>query len=261
VRGGRKPEPQIDIEILYNRAYLEITEPAPEAAVVGYLKVVRKMQSNYGVRLLLALGVIAALAFGLAVADDSVVQFYWGRARATYPTRDPLLSGAKFSYRARTYYKEMQRESFGKPKDSSIVDYYYSFGNLDSQKVIAGKLSDMPEVDLSSPNPFDTTYVLNSFPNDTGGALYYVGFDNDTSASERPVGLAVIDRNLYYLRWLYLYYPHKSGYQRFTRSFRFTVSEGLVFPDSVWEVVSQNRLFFPVVYRLETGISNIKIYR
>lgn len=207
---------------------------------------------------------ILAAVVALAATDDSggsVVRFYWGRARATFDSRDPLSSGAKFSFRARTYYKEMVGQTYRKQKDTAVVDYYYSFGNLDSQKTVAGRPSELPKIDLSFTSPFDTTYVLNSFPNDTGGDLYSIGFDNDTAGIRRPVGLAVIDRDLYSLRWLYLFYPNKSGFQRFTRSFRFTQLDGLVFPDSVWEVATKNGLFFATIYRLETGISDIKIYR
>jgi hypothetical protein len=259
--GGGKPGPYLGVEGRGGGTYLPATEPALRAAVHGYQKVIRAMQINYGVRTVATLMVLAALAFGLAASDDSVVTFYWARARQTFPSRDPIASGVKFSYRARTYYKEMHGARFGKPEDTSIVDYYYSFGTLDSQKVIAGKPSDMPNVDLSVPNPFDTAYNIYTFPNDTGGQYFFLGFDNDSADMKNPEGLAVIDRYLYYLHWLYLFYPHKSGYQRYTRSFRFTLNEGLVFPDSLWEVVTQNRLFFPIVYRLETGISDIKIYR
>jgi len=220
--------------------------------------------SGSAFRALAVVCVFIATVSLLAVADDShdrVLDFYWGRAHANFISRDPLASGTNFSFRARTYYKEMAKGGRWSIKDSSIVDYYYSFGNLDSQKVIAGKPKDMPKVDLSFPNPFDSSYVLNSFPNDTGGAVLAIGFDNDTTTSEKPVGLAIIDRDMYSLHWLYLFYPDKPGYERFSRSFRFTEREGLVFADSVWQVVTENRLFFPVTYRLETGISNITIRR
>jgi len=114
---------------------------------------------------------------------------------------------------------------------------------------------------MTVPNVFAQASEFCFYPNDTGGVELALGFDHDVSLSQLPVGLAVIDRDRYLLRWLYLYYPEHLDYKRFSRSYRLTLQDGYVFPDSIWEVGARPGIFSPEYYRLETVITGITIYR
>ena len=213
-----------------------------------------------------ALSILCALLFVstvvyAATAADPILRFYWMRARSAYAATNPIANGTRFSLLMRTYDKRFHDRSGYSLKDSLVVRRFYSFGLLDSSLTIAGNPHKFPPVDLAVPDPFDSAFVLNSFPNDTGGALLPIGFDTDSAGDSRPVGLAELDRTRYLPRWLYLYYPSKSGYRRFSRSFRFIEYQGLLFPDSVWEVSTQDGLLFTTHRRLETGITDIVLYR
>jgi hypothetical protein len=193
--------------------------------------------------------------------SDKVLKFYWERAQALVRTGNPNLAGLTYSYVATTYYKKYGDKGAIASRDSTRVAYYYRFGNLDSSKVILAPKGSIPAVDLSYPIPFDSAYVLNFFPNDTGGPSIAIGFDSDSSHPAWPVGFALLDRQLYFPSWLYLSYPEKKGYRRFSRAFRFTSMDGFIFPDSIWEVAAIDGILFSTSYRLETGVKDIKIYR
>jgi hypothetical protein len=204
--------------------------------------------------LLLAGGVFAAM-------DTDVLRYYWTRANATFKSRDPMHTGASFSFVARTFQKKIGQLGEITSVDSASVQYFYSFGNLDSTKTIQGDPKKLRRVDLIFPNIFDSTYRINDFPNDIGDSLLAIGFDTDSSADSLPVGLALIDRRTYSPKWAYLYYPDSSGFRRFTRSFRLAEQAGLVFPDSVWIVAIKDEFLFSTTYRLETGIRQFMVYR
>ena len=99
------------------------------------------------------------------------------------------------------------------------------------------------------------------FPNDTGGPQLAIGFDTDSLRDPRPVGLAMIDRDEYYPKWLYLFYPEEKNHSRFTKSFRFVQQDGLLFPDSVWVVGAREGVFSTEHYRIETDVTEISIQR
>ena len=193
--------------------------------------------------------------------DEPVLKFYWDRARASLQSRDPLQHAVTYSFETNTLYKKVGKKGELTIADSTRSQYFYSFGHLDSTKVLKQPESSVPKVELSFPAVFDTAYRLNFFPNDTGGQLLAIGFDADTTSVDLPVGLVEIDRQKYYPCWLYLTYPAKPGLRHLTRSFRFTLLDGFIFPDSVWEVGVKDGFFVTTSYRLETKVTGLKIRR
>lgn len=191
---------------------------------------------------------------------DDVLQFYCKRAAAVSKARDPIERGANFSVRTRTFYKKVGRGAEVTALDSSLDTYYYSFGRLDSVINTFQPSHSIPDLELFSPRIFDIDYRFNFFPNDTGGVEIAIGFDTDSTVPGRPTGLAIIDRNRYLLRMLYLHYPNLEEYKRFSRSFRFSQVDNYLFPDSVWVVASRHGIFSSEHFRIETGIIEIKVY-
>lgn len=204
--------------------------------------------------LLLAAGVTAGM-------DAEVLRYYWTRAHATLKSRDPMATGAKFSFVARTFQKKIGKLGEITSVDSATVRYFYSFGVLDSSRTLQGDPKSLRRVELIFPNIFDSTYLINDFPNDVGDSLLAIGFDTDSATDSVPVGLALIDRRTYSPKWAYLYYPDSSGFRRITRSFRLAEQQGLVFPDSVWVVAIKDEFLFSTTYRLETGIREFTVSR
>ena len=212
--------------------------------------------------LILLFFILAALSLVYSqTVNDEVVDYYWGRASSVNQSRDPLEGGLNYSFIARSYYKKINKRGEVEFTDSVRTEYYYNWGKLDSSKTLEGNRDRFQNLDLSFPNIFASEYICYFFPNDTGGVDLAIGFDTDSAQDTRPVGLVLIDRNRYVLRWMYLFYPQKHSLDRFSRSFRFREYEGYVFPDSIWEVGKKQGIFTSENYRLETGVSDIKIYR
>jgi len=194
-------------------------------------------------------------------AVDPVLKFYYERAGSVFNGYDPLETGTSYSFLATSYFTKVNNDgSLGKI-DSAISEYYFSFGQLDSQKTIIQTAKKFEDLDFSIPNVFNEDYYYNFFPNDTGGAEIAIGFDRDSTETDLPLGLAILDRNRYTLNRLYLYYPSKERHKRFSRCFRFIEYEGLIFPDSVWIMGAKQGIFSTSYYRIETKIENIQIYR
>jgi hypothetical protein len=193
--------------------------------------------------------------------DESVLRFYWDRARAVLAAGDPAAHGARYSFEATTYYKSIGKFGAVTLEDSVREIRHYSFGNLDSSRAIVAPKKESLHGDLTVPSIFDSLYILNFFPNDTGGPEIAIGFEADSTHPQWPVGLTILDRQLYNPLWLYLTYPHKSGYRHLSRSFRFVRVDGYIFPDSVWEVGVIDGLISTRSYRIETGVTNLKVYR
>jgi len=192
---------------------------------------------------------------------DPILSFYCRRAQETFGTRDPLERGLSFSYRARTYYMNIGNRGEVTRLDSGIVDYYYSFGELDSSEVVVKPERSQKPVDLWFHNIFADNYEFSFFPNDTGGVDLAIGFDTYNAKDTLPVGLVVIDRDRFFLKQLYLHYPNKTYYKRFSRSFRLVEHQGYIFADSMWQVSAKQGVFIMEHFRAETGISDITIYR
>ncbi len=207
------------------------------------------------------LGGLLAAAQDDPVVIDPVLDFYTARSRATFESRDPVNHGLSFSLETFSLYKDLDNEGRIKSVDSARGTYFFSFGTLDSQKVDRVESDRLKEIDLLVPNVFAQASEFFFFPNDTGGAEMALGFDHDVSVSTLPVGLAIVDRDRYLLRWLYLFYPEYRDFERFSRSYRLVERDGYVFPDSIWEVGARRGVFSLEYYRLETAVTNITIYR
>jgi len=202
--------------------------------------------------------------FGLVGADDEpdpILEYYWQHARRAARANSPDTTGVSYSFRARTYKHTVSDAGRISRTDSVLQDYFFSDGTPDSVKTVQGEAGRFKDLDFSHPAVFESEYHLSLFPNDTGGPRLAIGLWSDSTLGAQPDGLVVIDRNQYFLYSLYSYYPEKGGYKRFTRSFRFVMVDGYVFPDSVWEVATKLGVFFPESYRLETGISEIRVWK
>ena len=210
---------------------------------------------------LVIIGAVLAVTAAAQSRDEAVLRFYWDRARAVLAAGDPDAHGARYSFEATTYYKSIGKQGVVTLEDSLREIRYCSFGKVDSTRVIAAPKRESHKAELDVPHVFDSSYILNFFPNDTGGLEIALGFEADSAHTDLPVGLAILDRQQYLPRWLYLNYPHQSGYRHLSRSFRFTRVDGFIFPDSVWEVGVIDGIFSTRSYRIETGITNLKVYR
>lgn len=206
----------------------------------------------------------ALIVFAFTVAhgdNEKILRFFWDRARATVANGNPDMRGLSYSFIGTTCYRKYAEKGKFESSDSTRIAYFFSFGKLDSSRTLLAPKNPIPPVDFTYPNVFDSSYVLNFYPNDTGGQNIGIGFDSDSAHSTWPVGLVLLDRQRYFPVWLYFSYPAKKGYRRFSRAVRFTQSEGFIFPDSVSEVATVDGLFFSTSYRLETGVKDLKIYR
>ena len=192
---------------------------------------------------------------------DPILNFYCLRSAAVYKSRHPFEHGASFSCHTRTYYKNVSNRGEILNIDSSLATCYFSYGQLDSLVEDTARSSRTEEIDLNYPNIFEDDYVFCFFPNDTGGTELAIGFDTDTVNNLLPVGIAIIDRDKYTLRRLYLHYPDKPDYKRYSRSLRFVEHEGYIFPDSIWIVGARSGLFSTEYFRIETQITDFVIYR
>ncbi|MEW5797206.1 MAG: hypothetical protein AB1772_12730 [Candidatus Zixiibacteriota bacterium] len=207
----------------------------------------------------LGLVLIVSAAWALDPEIDPVLRYYWEHARDAVPRFDPNVRGVSYEFTAKTYRHTVAKDGFIRKTDSITQNYFYSDGTLDSIRTVRGVAKRFKNLDLSAPAVFQKEYCLNLFPNDTGGPRLAIGMWSDSLSERQPEGLIVIDRYQYFPYSLYLYFPDRSGFSRFTRSFRFSVVDGYVFPDSVWEVATRLGIFFPESYRLETGITDIRV--
>ncbi len=206
---------------------------------------------------------VCVLALSLVAQEetDEILVHYKSRASEVFNGRNPLLSGLKFSFEATTYYKLFDEEKNTFIIDSIIADYYYSFEKIDSINVIASSKDDPDTLDLKYPNIFIGDYLYNFYPNDTGGKDLSIGFDSKDVNPNIPIGLAIVDRDYYFLKRLYMYYMNEQKVERASKSFRFVEIDGFIFSDSVWELKSKSGIFTTEYFRVETGIRNIKIQR
>lgn len=211
----------------------------------------------------LAMGIatVVSMLSAQEPTQDPVLAFYASRAASVFESRDPIGAGASFSFLVRTYYKEVDKDRGAILTDSSEVSYYYSFGQLDSTQVHLSTKDDLEQLLTSPPNVFKSDYEFNFFPNDTGGEQIAIGFDADVTSDSLPVGLAMIERDRYLLKWLYLCFPAQPDLEKYSRSYRMIEHEGLVFPDSIWIVAARMGVFSLEHYRIETSIRDIVIYR
>lgn len=192
---------------------------------------------------------------------DQILSFYTERAAATFKSRNPIEAGISFGMRGKTYFRIYDDTMIPRINDSLISDYFYSFGHLDSVIQVVKSTHKQDSLDFSYPNIFNGDYIYNFYPNDTGGKELAIGFDSKDYNTKIPVGLAIIDRNRYFLLWLHLHYISERRDERRSKSFRFTEFEGYIFPDSVWEIKARRGVLTTEFYRIETGLSDFKIFR
>jgi hypothetical protein len=192
-------------------------------------------------------------------STDPVLDFYLDRAKAVYKSYNPVETGAVYSFISRSYQSELKRNGIIELTDSSIVKYFFSFGNLDSHKVEISTIERLDSIDFSYPNLFEKDYDFNFFPHDIGGDNISIGIDSDTTKNLEPVGIVVIDRQNYVLRRLYLYYPDEDKYKRYSKVISFNEHEGVVFPDSINVTYSEMGIFNSAHYRLLTVIDSFSV--
>ncbi len=220
---------------------------------------------KYRIALTLMLTILGiGLTLGLAGdrgEGSPILRFYCDKARTVCAQRSPVDQAVSYSFTATVYFKKLGRRGKVTHVDTASSDLYFSGESLDSQKVVASSPSKFPHLEFSYPNVFNSDYHFSFFPNDTGGDYLAVGFDGDSANDPRPVGLAIIDRNEYYLHRLYLFYPERERYKRVSQIFHFVEREGYLFPDSIYETAAKAGIFSIDYYRLEAVISNIRVYR
>ena len=212
------------------------------------------------IAILLMVGSIALLVAAQEETDE-ILNYYQKRANEVFKSRNPISAGLQFSFEATTYRETYDNDYNTVIVDSTIARYFYSFGELDSiiTKVLSEKKID--PVDMSYPNIFDGSYLYNFYPNDTGGEELAIGYDSHDFDSTVPVGIALINRDRYFLTRLYMSFMHDEKIERSSKIFRFIIVEGFVFPDSIYEIKSRRSVFSTEYYRLETAISEIQIQR
>lgn len=220
---------------------------------------------KYHIRVLW-IAMVALIATATGFADDSyggdpVLEFYCTQAASVSAESDALRNGVSFSLLTTSHYKRVASNGRITSVDTAIVRYWFSSGSLDSQVVETATSDGIMHQRFSVPDVFNAQYRYTFYPNDTGGELLAIGFDTPTVDDSLPAGLVVIDRDSYSLCRLYLYYPHREGYKRFSRCYRMSEHDGFLFPDSIWEVGAREGVFSTENYRLETRIDAVSVDR
>ncbi len=208
--------------------------------------------------------VVALLCVKTAHAQnevDDILIHYQTRASEVFDGRNPIVSGVSFSFEAKRYNLIYDQQMRKKIIDSTIAKYFYSFGELDSMVVLIEPKNSFDSLDVSYPNVFANNYTFNFFPNDTGGQNLAIGYDSHNFDVSLPVGMAIIDRERYFLKQLYLHFMAEKKIDRKSKVIRFVEHEGFVFPDSLWEIRVKSAIFSSEILRTETGITNIQIQR
>lgn len=215
------------------------------------------------VLLIVILSSAAIAVVGSTLADtasqpaDPVLEFYCRQSASAFKAADPLVAGLNFSLRVTSVYQSLSRRGRVTDADTTVARLFFSFGKLDSQTVeISGWEVDYDSI-LAVPDIFTGAYIFNFFPNDTGGKDIAIGFDSRSLTDAPPDGIAVIDRNRFILRRLYLYYPSPKGFRRYTKRLKFIDVNGFVFPESTIVNASENGVLFTEYFRQITTIDQI----
>jgi hypothetical protein len=211
---------------------------------------------------MLTLVIVVAISRGAFPAeDDPILDFYCSSAGANFEGRNPLTHGATFRFRATSILSTFAGGGVAYVTDSTVSDYYYSFGQSDSTCTIVSSQGKMPAFEFAAPNVFGDSLIHSFFPNDTGGAELPIGFDSPLAESGAPNGIAVIDRSTYATKRLYLFYPNKVGYKRLSRIYNFTMRDEYLFPESIVEQGAISGIFTTSYYRMETRLTAIQLIR
>ncbi len=204
--------------------------------------------------------VTAGISLGVTDESDPILQYYWQQAARVAPGLDPAGSELSYSFTAISEVYQTDSRGAAHLTDSVVAQYFYTGSRLDSQMTTSGNSDRFSDSSFTCPNIFETAYHLNSFPNDTGGVVLAIGLIADSAESATPDGLLVIDRISYELRSLYLSFPDEKKYKRFTRSFEFEKIDGYIFPTLILEVGTRQGVFTRESYRMETRLTEIKVY-
>jgi hypothetical protein len=194
-------------------------------------------------------------------SDDPILDFYRNSAGAEFVGRNPVVHGAAFSFRATSILKTIRDGGIATVSDSALVDYFYSFGKLDSTKTVVAPKSSVPSFELDATNIFSDSLIHSFFPNDTGGPELAIGFDSPSSESEAPNGIVVIDRSIYVTKRVYLFFPNKVGYKRLSRIYDFALHNEYLVPEVIVEQGALSGIFSTSYYRMETRLTNITVVR
>ncbi len=192
-------------------------------------------------------------------SDDPVLEFYCRQADEKQESDSVKSSEHSLLAFSRTLYKRVGSDGRITKVDTIITRLWFSNGSLDSQNVIAPAGHDVVPLNFAWPDPFSSNYLFTFYPNDPGGKDLAIGFDTESELDSMPVGIAVIDRDRYTLRRLLLHYPQAHGYKRLSRGYRFGDFDGIMFPDSLWEIGAKEGIFTTEHYRIETAIDSVKI--
>lgn len=205
---------------------------------------------------------VIVLAMSLSATDkyggDQVLQFYCTQAAKSQGS-SVFTTGVQAAATVHSFYKRLASDGRTTSVDTAVVRYWFTGGVIDSQVVESSSSDGMPQVSFDLPQVFSADYLFTFFPNDPGGELLSIGFDTPDDTTTLPVGLAVIDRESYGLRRVYLHYPRLKGYKRLSRGFRLVEYGGYQFPDSVWEVGAKEGVISTEHFRLESRIDSVQI--
>jgi len=192
---------------------------------------------------------------------DPVLTYYCRQAAGQTESRDPLMAGVAYSINVKSYLSKLKSRGRRELADSAVYTDFYSFGVRDSQIVAAATDESLLDVDLTFPNVFSRDYAFWFFPNDTGGQRLAIGFDSDTVTNLSPVGLAIVDRSAYFLRTLYLYYPHEQKYERYSRQLDFAEVDGFTVPKKIVTTYARASVMSLDYYQVETYVDSVRVYR
>ncbi len=216
-----------------------------------------------GRRLIVAILAALPLCFCLKAGGQEanpILAYYCRQASAACNLRSLTVQQVNYSFMVTVHRTSLGRRGEVTGTDSAACRYFFTGAALDSQRAAAPASDDMGPLDFSCPNVFDVGYQYQFFPNDTGGTLA-IGFDSDSLSDTVPNGLAIIDRYDFALQRLYLFYPNKPGYKRYTRILYMGKHGGYLLPDSIAEQGSKTSILSTEHYRLKLVISEVKIYR
>lgn len=188
---------------------------------------------------------------------DPVLQYYWDGARDRIEQLAGVRQKVGLTFQAITIRQDTDAHGVILDSDTAVTQLYFTGLSLDSQVVIPPS-DGKPELEQFDWPPLDwDAYTPNLYPNDTGGPDLAIGFVSDSADERAPDGLLIVDRDQYYPKWLYLYYNDRPNFRRFTRTYRFTIVDGILVADSISDVATRMGIFTDDSYRIETSVSDI----
>lgn len=199
--------------------------------------------------------------FGWGQSDEDILDYYWQKAADAWSRRRNADESVRYRLTTQSFYKSLDRKGRVSSVDTAEAVYYYSGTVLDSAVFSKGEEGRFTHVELTPFDVFDRDYVKYLYPNDDGVGDLAIGLDTKPGDDTIPSGMLMLNRRSYLPSVLYLYSPPEGEMVRFTRSFRFFEYNGLIVPDSVWVVASRRGVFFPEYFRVETGVTDIEVYR